>query len=196
MKRIFNVAPGYDCRTTCKHTVKGEHGICSDTWIYAIVDQDARAALQLVVSTPFYPATVVSGKYELFKGNGLYLHFRHPTNVEEVLADPPLDERCEYLETCYGASSYGLLGYKIVRASFDQERGLSDPGSEHANPLQDQHALWAALESKLVELIEVKQAERLSDGDLKWRKCECCNGLGVREVDLPNVFDPMEQDDP
>jgi hypothetical protein len=88
--RAFTIDPGYDCRVECKHDSKGQHGICPDTWICVVVDNDARAALEIRIHAPFYPETVIpedlSGFLRTFWGRNLALHFGTRARPK-VLAD-------------------------------------------------------------------------------------------------------------
>jgi hypothetical protein len=179
--RAFTIDPGYDCRVECKHDSKGQHGICPDTWICVVVDNDARAALEIRIHAPFYPETVIpedlSGFLRTFWGRNLALHFGYPTSPQQVL-DGPESTKCSYIGTCYSSDSWGLRVDELM-AHFDQRIGLTN--REHT-ALRDQPAFYTALEEKLAALVAERQAERLSDGDLKWRKCDHCDGRGVVDV--------------
>lgn len=191
MNRVFNVESGFDCRTECKHERKGEHGISSDTWTYAVIDSDARAALELRVMTPFYPTTVnvksLPVFLQKFRGANVCMHFGYPINKAQVM-DGVRTRICEYIGVCYDAGSWGLMGDELVDAHFNQEQGLQQgPIGPVVLPhiLKEQPALWAALEERLAELVKQRQAERASDGDLRWRVCEHCVGQGVVGFDKP-----------
>lgn len=175
--RVFSVEPGYDCRAECQHERRGDHGICSDIWTYAVVDRDARAALEFQLSTPFHPATVdvssLSDFSRKFGGRNVAMHFGYPTSKEQVLGRPT-STNCAYVGTCYDAGTWGLMADELA-AHFDQAQGLEGVG----DPLTRQPALWAALEDKLAALVTQRRADRLSDGDLRWRVCEHCGGAGV-----------------
>lgn len=179
--RIFNAKPGFDCRIECNHEIKGQHGICSDMWTYAIVNRDARAALELTIMTPFYPQTVDVGSLpdflRRFVGSNILMHFGYPINKLQVLKHEPPVTDCVYIGTCYKGGSWSMMADELVKANFDQAQGLK----RNPRTLGEQPALWTALESKLVELTEEMQAARLQDGDLRWQVCEHCTGQGVIE---------------
>jgi hypothetical protein len=113
-----------------------------------------------------------------FWGRSVLLHFGYPTDKQQV-RDGPGTTECSYIGTCYEGGSWGLMAEELVKAHFDQEVGLANRG--YTDTLL-QPVLWVALEDKFAELVVQRQAERLSDGDLKWRKCEHCDGHGVLDV--------------
>lgn len=190
MNRSFIIKPGYDCRTECKHEIKGKHGACSDIWTYAVIDTDARAALELRIMTPFYPSTVdvsfLPDSLRTFMGTDICMHFGYPTSREQVRSGAKT--QCKYIGVCYDAGSWSVMANELVTAHFDQEHGLKQgPIFAYQGLLQEQPALWAALEMRLAELVEKKQAARREDGDLRWRVCEHCKGQGVVSFDKPRV---------
>ncbi len=169
IQHVFNVRPGYDCRVECKHKVKGQHGIHCDEWVYAVVDRDAQAALELRTYTPFYPNGFEPGFDNKFWGANLALHLGFAINKEQV-KNPEPHPNCAYIGLCFDGGSWGLLADELVQAHFDQT-------SEN----RDQPKLWQALEEKFVLLVQRANREALEDGDLKWVRCKCCKGEGVVE---------------
>lgn len=56
MRRISIRRAGHDCRVTCSHERKGDHGICSDEWTYLI--EEYGFAFGIKVFSFVYPASV------------------------------------------------------------------------------------------------------------------------------------------
>lgn len=134
MRREHWVTPGYDCRTECKHQVKGEHGICGDQWVYAVTD--GKRAVSISVITPRFPESVdlalhppdVRAVLERYFATALTLHEADPDGMPCKLVDG-------------GLCSVGWATY------FGAQRFWKAWGDER-QPEQSE-AFWRALESEL-----------------------------------------------
>ena len=175
LQRTANLRPGYDCRTVCTHTPRGDHGISSDRWIFAVRDMDRHIALEFVISTPNYPVSVGERYifYRSFSPSVLIWHYAHPTSKDEVLGSPAAD--CDYLGKCY--RNNGSTTYE--RELF--ERIFVMPSAGTHTPEQPE-SFWLALEHELDTRATALEAARLEDGDLKWKVCGCCHGERVVPV--------------
>lgn len=182
--RSFSIKPGYDCRVTCSHERKGDHGIHCTEWVYTVVDRDAHIALELDVYTPFYPVSVQPRQYlhniidqKPFHGAYLRWHYGYAINRTQVLAGPDT-ERCKLIGRCWPDGS-GIAADELVKLHF--ERNTEDGWPKDSKQLSEQPTLWAALEQKLKERLSDLGQDRREDGDLKWAVCEHCKGTGTIE---------------
>lgn len=86
----FEVLAGYDCRARCCHDPPGDHGICSEQWVYSIGDSPEKrttsCSVVLLVFSRRYPPTVPP---TLQLASTMAVVSRH--------AFDPEGEPCEYL---------------------------------------------------------------------------------------------------
>lgn len=122
--------PGHDCRRECRHEPKGEHGIHSDEWWFAVVD--GGLAVSLTVFSGLYPESVDRSTL--------------PACVSECSASTfathradPNGKECDYVEggLCTGALSF-LRAERFWKRHGVPEAGLEQPES-----------FWSALETEL-----------------------------------------------
>ncbi len=134
MDRRVSVRPGYDCRRQCSHDPKGEHGISSEEWWFAVVS--GRTALSLSVLSGSYPESVdvsrLSEGLTKCQGCAWALH----------RADPD-GNPCEYV---VGGLCKSNVSY-LIAESFWREHG--DPCAGQNQP----EAFWQAFEAMLRKAI-------------------------------------------
>lgn len=121
--------PGYDCRVTCEHEEKGDHGISGGVWWYWV--SDGERAVSLMVLTNDYPPSVERplplALVEMCEGV-LGYHTADPEGREcSMLAD---GARCRSDESYIGGQSFW---------------------KKHGSPAQFEQpeSFWAALEEEL-----------------------------------------------
>ena len=171
VKRFSRKLPGHDCirnpcgRGGCGTHPGSNHGIASETWIYAV--SDGTVALSLRISSGVYPASVPTqlGCYQAPAGISMDEHHAFPISKEQLLAEP---EECEYLD---GGACYGGLGSGLAAEAFCQKHVVAT--------FEQPPSFWERLTEELRERAAALQAERVDD---KLVRCRCCGGSGVVEL--------------
>ncbi len=135
MKRVTRIDPGYNCGTggkDCQHEKRGDHGISSDSWYYAVTDETR--AVSLLVFSGDYPPSVERATLpaKLQKPWGAYLHFH--------VADSTNGEPCD-LVSCGKCK----MGVSCLEADECWEE--HHVGEQREQP----ESFWVALESRLPE---------------------------------------------
>lgn len=171
-RKYHKTVPGYDCRTTCAHTPKGDHGIHGDEWIYIVEAEDRKTALALTVFSNKYPPTVDIANLPaaLIRpiGADLSLHVSFPTEPDACLSTA-VGQDCAYVNgTCHTYYTSAL-----VARDFYTEHGGGD-----VDPTE---AFWRALEAVFISLNA--SARESAHKAAEWQRCNHCDGLGrIRKV--------------
>lgn len=170
IQRKTHLKPGYDCRRTCNHTPKGDHGINADEWWFTVIAGDSRVALTLVVVSSDYPPTVDHTETMHWSGRKFYArnfirHSAYAWTREQVLG---FTGECEYLGRCNSESMSILYAEDFTQMYLVYDAKLEQPES-----------FWLAMERELVQAISDISEARLADGDLRWKVCSCCKGERV-----------------
>ena len=170
MERRFQKRPGFDCRNgncpACAGGRRGDHGICSDRWIFTAIKEGV-GAITHVIYTPFYPPTVNTRGFadrDEFRSHGFDICLAWPTDDNSIAAgvEPQV---CEYIGKCYAGEALSLL----YADKFMQERftsGYAENQSEF---------YWRGLEELLEGVIDKETPYRSKE------RCVCCDGKGVVE---------------
>lgn len=161
MNRSFKEITGYDCPRGDHPRCNGDsHGIASTEWCFVV--NTNRAALSLLMFTPYYPDTVtIDRSQRRFHCRNLAVCTSWPTNDASIAAATEA-ENCPYLGKCHAGDSWGLLGDEFMSKHFVEAAGQEQP-----------ETFWRAMEDFLVEHIEplIRFVQR--------EQCRCCGGVGV-----------------
>jgi len=168
MKRFTSKLPGHDCvRHPCGLRGCGthpgsNHGVASETWIYAV--SDGEVALSLRVSSDVYPKSVPKRSLPDCGAQGWVFHEHHafPICEEHVLSEP---EECEYLDAgaCYSTDS----------SYIDADEFFGHFGTSQ---FEQPPSFWIQLEFELQSRAARLQKERV---DKTLSRCNRCNGTGI-----------------
>jgi hypothetical protein len=168
MKRHQYKVEGYDCRASCSHRVKGEHGICSEKWNYVLTRDDGDVAITLMVSSGIYPATVTDCGQEPH-GSDLTLHIGWPTTRGELRRGDAAGSECTAVKRgrCFDAEM--TFTTAIGADDFCKTHFVNGAGYEQPE------RFWKALEDKLVEWSKSVPP----DIGKTYERCMHCDGTGT-----------------
>lgn len=177
MKRFSTTIPGRDCmrfpcgKGGCGTSAGGNHGVCDDTWIYAV--SDGEVALSLRVASAIYPESVPRDRYiEQMKPHGIMMHVHAAFPVErESIRARARGQACEYVDDglCFAVGDgYGLAAKKLYNDLVFTLGGT--------NAFEQPETFWIGLERAWKEFAEPAYAQRVDD---KFERCNHCDGRGI-----------------
>jgi hypothetical protein len=162
------VRQGYDCRTECKHTPKGDHGVSDDDWLYVV--SNGVLALALSVTSGVYPPTVKRRDNDKPRAWDFEIHAPWPItcddNVREIVRLGRPGTECDLVEggRCYVSRTSMSAGEEWFK--------------EHGTASFEQSGFfWDEFRRKAVELFRPILDQHEEDKHIV--RCPCCNGAGV-----------------
>lgn len=161
LRHALITTPGYDCRAgRCTHKAKGGHGVHNEEWIYVV--SNGEAAINLIVSSGIYPATVKHIEIQAPEGVCLGLHVPWAV-IEDDIRSGSAGEPCAFIDRpCF--SDIGFLRAEAVfNKYFSRSHDKNQPES-----------FWIGLEREFKELLDQARATRPAA-----KRCLTCAGTGL-----------------
>jgi len=175
MRTEVIVLPGWDdIYDECRHNPKGAHGIHNDEWHFHVHSDDGLTAMCLSVGSRIFPATIPERHWRGEKdtkpsGRDLSLFARFAIGPEAVRHGPPELDMDVDIFSC-------RTGYTTALGAGELWDKHGVPGEGKDQP----QSFWDALKAKFKEWDAAARGDR---SDLKYSRCDKCDGAGVVERD-------------